>query len=216
MELRKIESAEAREKREKKKKIWIGIIICAIMIASTASFALLSKEENSSTNSSQQKYGNFSFNRQGELWQTTAGGKDISTLYLPQQTENITCNNCNLASLQSVENKEIYFSVDSSFPFAGINEIERNIQDSAIRLQLSCLKESENSSFCVEHDFPIKTCPQETQNFNNIFVFEMRESKNNETKVLYSNGCVKIEAENSTELARAADSLIFAMFKIKK
>jgi len=211
MQIKRIESTEAKTKKEKRNKILMGIIISAIMIASTASFAFFSQEEDSS---SKQKYNNFTFNKNGGFWQANSKGITVITIYLPQETENITCEKCNSANFNIFQNKEVYFSVDSLIPNNAINEIGRNLKGIAKRMQYSCLQESENSSFCIEQDLPVKTCPEDL--YASYFVFEFKQLETNATKVLYSGSCITIEAKDSIEFAKAADAFIFAASEIKK
>jgi hypothetical protein len=211
MQIKTIESAGAKAKREKRNKVLIGIIISAIMIASSASFAFFSQEEDSS---SKQKYNNITFNKNGGFWQANSKGITITTSYLPQETENITCEKCGPVNFNTFLNKEVYFSVDSLIPNSAINEIGRNLKSTAKRMQYSCLKEAENSSFCDEQDLPVKACPEDL--YASYFVFEFRQSETNATKVLYSGSCITIEAKDSMEFAKAADAFIFAASGIKK
>lgn len=217
MQIKKLKSGKEREREERKKKIWMGVIISAIMVASTAAFALFSKEETSSS-SSKQIYNAITFYKQNALWQASikgsTGERTVSTYYLPQEIENITCERCNFAVLQNFNNKNLYFSLDSSIPYQAAAEAERNLDGLFIRAQPSCLIESENSSFCNEQNLPVKECPTEAG--SESVVFELRKNDNNETKVLYYPNCIRIEASNQQDFIKAIDSLIFSIYGVKK
>jgi len=188
------------EKKEQKKKRWAGIIIVAIMLLSTAAFALLENSGNNTEN--QQKYKEYTFLRTDEGWQTTVNNNALTTLFLPQEVENISSS----AFISGDLGNAIYLIANTYDEKRAASELFKAL--SAQRAQHACLPEDENKSECA--DWPLKSCSDATSESGIVII---KESNETSASVNYENFCLRI-AGNVTELTRAADNAVFRIMGI--
>jgi len=195
--MRKIISQAEFERKQRKKRFAIGIILIFVMVSSVLGFAFLNQGHgnNFKKNSSKLEYNNFIFLRDlNGRWQTEIDGQTFSTVYNPKETENI-----NMKILWSIEDfygEPLYFVADNK---EAINELMYNIGRFAQRSQEVCLDKTE-----CEDDFVVKNCS------DNIVVY--RESK--ATNIYKQENCIFIEAPYDDQVI-ASDRLIFEVLGIQ-
>jgi len=182
------------EQKEQKKRKWAGIIIAAVMLFSTAAFAIL---ENSISGGDQNtaKYKTYNFQRTDAGWQTTVNNAVLTTSFLPQEVENISSS----AFIPSSLGNAIYFVANSYDERQAASEISKVLN--AQRMQFACLPEDSNKSECA--DLPLKSCDDASSDGGIIIIKEM-----NTTSVEYNKFCLTIQG-NATEIVKVADKAVF-------
>ena len=192
--IRRIESAAERERKEKRMRTIMAIVVTLLLGASTAAYALM---ETSSTE--KKEYNGFKFSLGEGGWQEKKSG--IVTSYLPSDVENIT-----LTGSPKLEDfsGNAYVAVLSSAEINAVNELLRTLTiEKAIPV---CSIMYENESFCS--DLPIKSCNDASKG-NIVIIFE----SSNESSIDYGNYCITIKG-SSEDAAKAADRIIFELYSI--
>jgi len=191
--LKKIQTAEERERKEKRSKTLMAILVTVILGASTAAYALMD------TQSSEKKsYNGLTFTMTESGWQ--AKKMDFFTRYLPSDVENITIPSMNLNDFSG----NIYLVAIGSEEMSAATELLRTLQIE--KVILSCTASDESTAFCS--DLPIKSC-DDASSGNNVIIFE----STNETSVSYNNYCLTVKGE-SENLVKASDRIIFSLYDI--
>jgi hypothetical protein len=200
--IRKIMTAEEKEKRDTKMKRLIGIILGLIMLLSSLGYAFMSFEREDSTASSVKYNGiNFAKTSQG-TWTFNLGDKSYETIYTPVDVANIAVTIGK--NLGNYYNLPLYFGINSASDISsnGDYEIAKNLDGIIVKSQFACLNEN-----CTwTNDYPLKNC-----NSDNIIIF--KQSLTNISKVTENNKCVIIEY-NLGEDQKAADAFIFKLLGI--
>lgn len=195
MNLPKILSPSEKERIEKRRKTILATIIIVVLMASTAAFALISNETESS------KYKGFSFIKTDSGWNLK--NTNLITIFLPNEVENI--------SMQGIEKNDfkrnIYYLAMSDSEQKAADEINRAFSDVIEKAQIACSAKYENESFCSE--LPIKSCEDEASDF----IIEIEESENQ--SISYSGNCISIKG-NEIDLLRSADRIIYSAYRVIK
>lgn len=190
--MRKLETKYDQEKKDRRNKIIIGVILVAVMALGPLGYSLRSGNKNSE-GVEKVSYNGFDFYKQGDYWQTVISGNNFYFSYLPNETESISIKR----SVQDYSGKPLYLASRG----LAEEEILRNLQYAAERTQFACLEDSN----CTE-DLPIKNCSS-----NIIIVKEQAVTK---SIVNQEDNCIFILA-NSSEIVRAADSFLYKILGIK-
>ena len=192
--IKKIQTAEEKERKEKRMRIFMTVFVIVILGASTAGYALME------TQSSEKKsYNDFKFTQTENGWQ--AKGMNFFTSYLPQDVENITVP----SNSGNISGNVYLIAIGTEERTAAIELLRAT---SISKLNYACSAKDENSDYCSE--LPIKSCDDASQG-NNIVIFE----RANETSVSYDNYCLTVKGESS-ELVKIADRIIFDLYGIIK
>jgi len=198
--IRKIETQEERQKKEKKRNMIIGIILGLIMLFSTAGYAFMSFDDEDTTIKKLTVLGvEFTQNNYG-LWDFTYGGNNYQTLFTPLDTINITGKL--FKSIATYYNKPLYFGINTLADSSdnGNYELTKNLQMIS-KSQYSCL-----TSGCTE-DYPIKNCSAD-----NVIIFKQIEG--NISSISENNNCITLNyASGEEELI--ADALLFKLLKLE-
>jgi len=209
--LKPLESKEERDKKIKKRNLFLGVIIAIVMIGGTVGWAFLSGDTG---NVGQKNYNGFNFVQTENYWQTQIdlqGQKFLlQTSFLPGEVENVTSNFGNL-DLNSFAGKGVYIIANFPGERQAAIEFAINLQNLLNRVQFACLKEDANESFCI--DKPIKSCEDADQNTAIITIHESEDI--NSTTIDYNSGCLTI-AGTAGDVIRAMDKGIFSMFGVIK
>ncbi len=200
LELRKIETKEAKQKKDRK-KTFIGIFIGVIMLASSIAFAMTSNYESKQ----ETKYKDYVFTKEGSYWQTTTGGSVIKTQFLPQDVESISLKG--YVNKNDFSNKAVYVIAKTEQEKSAVYEFSQYI--SPLRMQLACVP-GDTNELCK--DLPEKTC-ETLQSGEALITVQDTTKTTNETSVNYKTNCLDIQG-NEENLVKAADRTIFAMFGI--
>jgi hypothetical protein len=195
--IRKIMSKEEIERKDKRNKTIMGIILAVIMLLSTAGYFVM---DFSSQKANSVKYNNVEFKETDGYWTFTLNGQSFSTLYNPLDTQNISVSVIN--TLYSYSNQPLYFSSKpiEEMPSYASQEILRNIGSFTLRNNYACLDEN------CSQDYAVKDCSND-----NIIVYQ--ESNDNQTKIYQENKCVTI-AYAPGEAERASDAMLFKILGI--
>lgn len=182
---------EKKDKKEKRNKIIVSLILVLIMGLSTLGYSFYNSEKQ---NYNEKEYNNIkmSFQEDG-LWHFYFQDYEFATRYTPDETANITgIINSNLYTYQ---NLLLYFSSDSDYE--GMEEIAKNIGRFTQRYQQVCLKE-------CEENLPVKNCSSD-----NIIIIK----ESNETLIKQEENCIYIFGQQG-EILRATDWFIFKILGI--
>jgi len=187
--MKPIITKEDIERKEKRNKIVIGIILILLMGLSTAGYAFY---DNAGRTSPKVVYNNIKFvlNDDG-YWHFTIQGKEFLTRYNAQETQNISASLTK--TLSDYSGKPLYFDANSDRSFS--SEIVMTLQDYASRIQYACLGNCEG-------DFPIKNCSTD-----NVIIITSK----NQSKIWQNQNCVYIEGEGLKE----ADAFLFKLLGVK-
>jgi len=193
MQVRKILSREEMEKRDRKRKIIISVVLAVIMLFSSAGYAFFSNEK-TTTKTQTIKYGGVEFTKtEYGTWQFSQGNYQFETKFMPNDTANISSQISK--TLDSYYQKPLYFGINSKedISTSGESEIIRNMANLIERYDLSCLNEN-----CTE-DKPIKDC-----SVSNVIIFK----ESNESAVKTEEGCIILYSP-LYEQERTSDAFLF-------
>ena len=223
IKLKTLETKKAREEKQRRNQVIMGVFIAVIMVTSIAGFALWNRpvEEGQKT----EVYDNYEFIEFEGLWRTQLDieGRDIvlNSFYLPQELENITTKGKPL--LADFRKKIVYITINSasSETQQAFSEFWSTLNTFVFRIQIACPKQEANSSFCIERNWPIKSCDDADSSTAIIIINEQKakeeeeveEAKEIETSINYKNGCLVINGKN-TEIVKASEKSIFMIFGI--
>ena len=189
MNVRRIETREDQERKDRRNKIIIGVVLAVVMLLSTLGYSLMSGEKTSS-GVEKASYNGLDFYKQGEFWQTTISGNNFYFSYLPNETRKL-----NLArTLTDYNGKTLYFTDMGT----GMEEVARNIGNFVTRIQRACL-DYEN---CTEN-IPVKNCS------NNILIIKEKETAGN--PIVSEDNCVFIF---SNDTVKDADAFLYRIFGV--
>ena len=194
--MRNIESPEKKEKKRKRNRLIIGIVLIGVMVLSTVGFALLQGLGVINNNSGNEiEYNGIKFTQdQNGYWASTIQGISFLTLNNPKDTEEIPLEI--RLDINEIYQKPLYFVTDDT---EAMNELAGNIGRFASRYQEVCL----NGEKC-ENDYVEKTCE------DNIIVIKTT----NETKIYKEENCIFLESTRENHLL-ISDKLIFRIFEIQ-
>ncbi|MBU0958009.1 MAG: hypothetical protein KKF56_04340 [Nanoarchaeota archaeon] len=189
--MRKIETKESREKKDKRNKLIIGIILIGLMVVSTAGYASFGGGGGDDSES-KVVYNGYEFFELGNgYWGTVYGEGELITAYNPEETEEIIVP---YVTLNQYYGNILYFDSESK---EIKDEISRVLFPYVTRIQDGCLYEDD-----CQGDWPIKNCTS-----NMIIV---RNSP--ETYIQKEDNCIMINYVN--ESLKVADAFIFRAFEI--
>lgn len=216
-EITPLKTKHEREARKKQRlKIILGIIIAVIMVASTIGYAILEREQVQQQSENVTIYRNYTFTKTEQGWQTQFKINDkniiLNSYNLPQDVENISLQGTPL--LADFLNKVIFITLNTATDI----EQEATIQYSAfsniaLRMQLACSKNNENSSFCIEKNLPIKNCDDVDWQTVIVILEELPQESNDSAAIKYKNSCLEIKGKQE-DLKKANDKALFKIFGI--
>lgn len=198
MQLRKIQTAKEKERKDRNRSVAIGIILVFVMILSTAGYAIRQGREEESL-----KYKGFTFMRDERGW-LLQEPFTLLTRFNPKEVEGIGCS-CRMG-IDDFANQEVYFVAFSSDERTAAGEILGNLP--IFRAQQACLEGDDNRTGCAE--LPLKNC------FDNRIISIKVIKEENETftpRAYQQNRCLFIEA-NPSNITRAADRALFSIYGI--
>ncbi len=204
MEVRKIVTEQEKQRKDKRNKIIIGIVLAVIMLFSTAGYFVMEFTGSSGTsgNAKTIEYNNIKFSQDAYgYWTFSIQGYNFQMQYNPNEIENISVNTNK--TLNDFSGKTLYYSAEPSEDYIsqqGISEIGRNIGQFVQRANPACLGN-------CSQDYPIKNCLNDS-----IVIF--KESASNLSRITDRDNCVVLEY-SQLEDARVADAFLFRIFGIK-
>ncbi len=192
--MKQIQTIEDKERKDRRNKIIIGIILVLVLVMSTAGFAFFSGERGTEKNKPKIKqYNGIDFTEINGQWIFILGGIEFITQHHPSETEDIKVP---LVEITQYNGRPLYIaSVESD----GVNELARNMARFVERIQFACLEGME-----CEGNLPIKNCESN--------VIAIREA--NKTEIEKDGNCVFIYA-SANDTIRAADAFLFRVFGLR-
>ena len=190
MALRKIITAEERDRKSKRNMTIISILLASILLLSTAGYFVF---DFTNSNSGKIEYKGVEFTQTDYgTWSFNAYGVDFQTRYNPLETLNISV--LTSKNFQAYNSQALYLSANpiEDISVVSYEEILRNFASMLSRYNLACFEES-----CGQ-DYPIKNCE------DNMILFK----SSNNSRVYDVNGCVTIEYASGEELM-VADAFLF-------
>lgn len=197
--LRKIGSKEEDEKKNKRNRLILALLIGFIMVFSTfaTGIYLFGGDDNDNNNSEEVEYNGYNFFKQGNFWVVQAGEQVFALKNNPNEVPKI---NSEINLLEEYSDKVLYvYSEDDILK----NQIYMNFYDIVLREQDACLEEDKNSTYC--DDEPVKTCS------DNFIIIKKSSNSNIEQK----ENCLFIFGNNET-LSKIADAFILKVSGIEK
>ncbi|MFH1249283.1 MAG: hypothetical protein V1660_03965 [archaeon] len=195
MKLRKIITAEEKAKSEKSRNIAIGLVLVALMVASTWGYAI-NREDQTTT----MKYNGFIFTNTENGWELKS--PSLLTRFNPKEVEPIA-SNIRLRS-NDFAGTDMYLDAYNMDEKAAAYEIARNL--APLRIQSVCLEGNENKTGCEE--LPIKNCYD-----HKVLVVREIKSEENITiapRVYQQANCLIVES-SIENLTMVADRAVFAL-----
>jgi len=188
--MRKILTRQEVQKKKNRNQIVIGGILIALMVLSTAGYAIFNTEKSSSGQETYE-YGDITFYKQNNFWVLKASGQDFYFNYLPEDAMDVNLEGN--FSLSDYSGKPLYYfnSDDSLF------KIVNNLGSFTSRTpQQACMEGFECSG-----DFPLKNCAND-----NIILFNESERDS----VVKNGSCVYI----SGNISKSGDAFLYRVFGI--
>ncbi len=192
--MKKILTKSEKEKRERRNKTILGIILTFLLLASTAGFAFFSGDDEVQGKTIEYNGREFYQDESGYYY-TIISNKQFAFAYSPYETEDIQINFN--PSILTYSNKPLFIVSDSP-DFT--SEIARNLQNSVLRMQEACYDDVEN----CRAELPIKNCSE------NLIVLKYE----NITSVTQKENCVIIKTK-SGEAAKAADAFLYKLLGVR-
>lgn len=175
--LKKIETQEDRDRKARRVKIIVSVVMVVLIGLSSLGYALMSKNDGSSV-ANVVNYASLKFVQNNGFWTTSINEKVFYFNYLPTEIQNVTI--AGNYSLEDYYQKTIYI-VNINSAASGILYALDGI---STRVQEACL----NQNNCSNKDLPVKNCS------DNLIVF----SDSNISSVSKNENCVIISG-NSLE-----------------
>ena len=197
MAIPKLITKTDKEAKDKRRRIFMTIIVAVILITSIAGFSLNWNE------SEEVKYNGFKFVSTETGWKTKAGGYEVQTMLLPGDVENISL--YGVASLNDFGGKIYYIAKSWNIP--ALQELGMHLQ--AEQFQQACLPEGENETGCS--DVPLKSC-NDASSGSPVIIFKNADK----TSAEYSSYCLVLNTDlnDSMSSIKVADRVIFALYGI--
>lgn len=194
----RFKTSEDREKREKRIQKLFAYFVIAILFFSILAYSVLSIYDNSQT-----KYGKFAFEQTYGGWKTKVGDFIILTQFHPNQVEDVIFSG-NIDDFSSI----VYLVSKTENERKAAEEISKNLL--SLKKGIACLPEDSESDECF--NMTIKSCA-DADYLEKVIVIK---EKDEETSVSYYNNCMNIIGNNSLELIRASDKVLYKIFGIIK
>ncbi|MEK6848111.1 MAG: hypothetical protein AABX65_00575 [Nanoarchaeota archaeon] len=188
-------SKEEQERKDRRNKTIIGVLLVAVMIFSTAGYAFFSSTAgDKNENGGNEAYNGIEFVRGNGVWLFNIGGAEFATQYNPKETEDIKLP---ILSAAQYNGRPLYIVSEESEASA---EVARNMQGFVERMQYACLQ----NYTCADENLPEKGCE------DNVIFF----SEANASSIEKEENCVFI-LHNSSEGVRAADAFLFGILGVR-
>ncbi|MCL6500474.1 MAG: hypothetical protein K6T16_00360 [Candidatus Pacearchaeota archaeon] len=210
--MKPLETSKAREEKQKRKNVIIGVFISLLMLFSVVGYALLSGY-NGEEQEGGVKYKDYVFQKTLDGWTTkvTINNNQITltTLYLPKEVENITSQGSLL--LSSFMDRTVYIVANNLSERQAAASLAINLDRVVFRMQGACPSEEQETDYCVDNNLPAKNCDDATQD-TTIIILEEKETLQ-ESSINYKNNCLVITG-NGSDIIKAAEKSVFMIYGI--
>ena len=183
------------------RKTWMSIFIAAIMILSVMGFALTFNEENTQ----QLDYNGTMFTRTQNGWQAELNSQKIEFLAFPSEVEDIPFDEGSKVALDGA--KVLWFTYDPGETYSQeIAEAMYYTEDLLAKTDIYVQRGLLNNTGYV---LPEITCKNATAAVPVLVIHS-----GNETKISHDNGCITASAENTRDVYRIADRILFQEYQV--
>jgi hypothetical protein len=194
--LKKIETQEERDRKAKRNKIIISVVMVLLIGLSSLGYAIMSNSgDSSSGNSDIVQYSGLQFQKYNGVWATSINGKTAYFNSLPTEVQNASISGN--YSLGDYYQKVVYIVNSNSAASSLYTVLDPGVF--SIRVQDACLSRED----CQNKDLPVKNC-------TNDYVFVFSASSSNKTSVYKEDNCVFI----SGDFFMGVDRLLYRLFNI--
>ena len=175
--MRKLQTLALRNKTKRNNNIILGIIMIALLVFSTAGFALFNKDDTTEKESQIVIVNGFSFEKQDNLWLVQINNEYKAFYHLPSELNNISINITN--EMLSYVNKPLYISGSEQSK----NQIDINLLPNYVfRTQNACITQEECTG-----NYPTKNCTTD-----NIIIYK---DQNLTTNIYQEDNCIYITGD---------------------
>ena len=195
--MKKIEIKSETEKREKRNRTIVGVVLVAVLLIGTLGYGFLSRLEAGGANSKKELYNGIEFvMTDSGYWYAAISGYGFYFQHLPKETEIISAP---FARLEEYYYKPLFF-VFNDGDAAAKSEIYRSLKDfTSAYPQDACLA----GAACESNELPEENCS------SNIIIFNAR----NETSISREENCIFIESP-AEDMTRVADAFLYRLLGI--
>lgn len=186
--MRKIETLEQKERKEKKKQRVLGGILILVLTMSIAGYAAFSGTDQNSNG--KRTYNGLDFVYDNGFWRTSINEKNLVFYNLPYDLNeiNISLN----ASIDDYYNKPLYLV--GAYP----SMIAYDLNGLVLRMQGACVPGVD----CLDENLPVKNCSED-----NVLIF----IEGNESRIYQNENCVYLEGD----LQKTSDKYIYNLLNIQ-
>lgn len=188
--MRKIQTKENLQKKQKKNQLIMGIVLISFLALSTAGYAFFSGTEEKTNN--QIEYNGLKFEQQGNYWIVTINNIPHVFFKLPNEIFNTKINIT--SNMNSFTNKPLYINTQSPETYL----LSTNMNPYVLRIQQACLNE-EN---CTDN-LPIKNCSTD-----NIIIFT--DLQNSESQITQKENCIYLKGDYT----KTTDAFLYKILNI--
>lgn len=189
----------AKKSRFWNKKTWIGILIVAIMVSSSAGF-IFGRDDSGSY-----KYNGYKFSRTTDGWLGKIDGNSVYFHFHPSELENLSISEEVISKLD-VTQAHLTFEIGKNLQYIDMIRFEfiTAMEDNfGVYVYSGVINETES------YDLPIIDCVNATSDVPVIkFTFA------NETQVYVDGDCIIAEASSEIEFLAIADKILYKLFGV--
>ena len=185
--MRKIETQEEVEKKQKRNKIVIGFVLIFLMVFSTAGFALIGNDSGSNSQGNGQNSQESYYN--GQYWVYNIEGQEYYFTNSKELTQNQNISVNIITTSTNFIGSSLF--IDSKSDII-TNEISINLGKFAARIQKACYGK-------CDEDLPEKDCTE------NLIVYKSSEEK----KVYQQGNCIFIDGDLTT-----VDAFLYKLLEV--
>jgi len=190
--MRKLQTKAVQNKQKRINNILLGIAMIAILVFSTAGFALFNKDDATEQEAQTININGYNFQKQDNVWLAQIGNEFKAFYHLPTEIDNVSINITN--EMLNYVNKPLYM-VNAE---QAKNQIDSNLlPDYVLRTQNACIDEEE----CIG-DYPTKNCTTD-----NVIIYK---EKNATTNVYQEENCIYITGDS----IKGTDKFLLKIFEI--
>ncbi len=194
------------EKRERRNKIILSVVIALLMVLSTFGFVLdYAGGSNGQTERVQSDYGALTFKVSGQTVVTKVNGQTLQFGFFPNQLSSIEVGT---GVKEALRQPTIYITSDVADPYVGpIDEMALRFSEMMpILTQGYVIPAFTNMT---QYNRPAISCANASVSMPVLYF-----KYGNDTAVTYQDGCVIAEARTPTDLVAVADKLFFTVMGV--
>jgi len=200
--MKEIETKESKNKKARKNRTILVIVMIGLMVLSTAGYAIMNWEGNNNSSGGKVKIGSYSFYKSQGFWGVDLNSETYYFDFLPNETsvENISLVGLDIKNYQGLP---VYIVGGDYSPDKFYINLNTLLQGGFFqRINRACISEIN----CTDPSLPVKNCSKD-----NVIILQ---SYNNQNLTKRDN-CVFIGGSNLDERNRAVDEFFYRFLSIK-